>query len=1136
MAVRKRRARPLGRTLAAVAVGSCFAAPTALANPTGANVVRGTAAIHQAGNLLQITNSPNAIINWQSFSIGANEITRFIQQSSASAVLNRVTTQNPSTILGALQSNGRVFLINPNGILFGAGAQIDVAGLVASTLNMSDEDFLGGRLRFTDGLGKSVVNDGSIAAGAGGSVYLIGSSVSNNGIIRSPQGEVVLAAGTSVELVSPGTPNLRVEIAATDNEARNLGQIISEAGRIGIYAGLISQSGTIRADSAVSEGGRILLKATRNTTLGAGSVTTASGSIGGSVIVRSGDTTLVSGVVEAIGTEGQGGSVQALGNLVGLTGSASVNASGDTGGGTVLVGGDFQGRNPDIQNAFRTYVGSDATIKADAITSGDGGKVIVWSDDTTRFYGNISARGGLNGGNGGFAEVSGKEFLVYRGAADLTAPAGRFGTLLLDPRDITVQASGANDSQLDINVPTLLDPQGSIYFADVNGTTDFTLTAATISASTANVVLQAQRDVNIDSAIDITAPGVGFTAQAGRDINVNAALTTNAGRIILEADSPHQPGFAPDGIGLVSINAPVNSCGGAASASCTGANITLIGGGASSPTGGFVLNADVNAGTGGINVALSTGTADLDFFIGAGGNTQLSSNDTGSLRTSGALVLGKANTAGTDGVGSGSVLLTVNSITNETASPIQLSADSGSSFQLIAGAGGITLDRPLTSFQDMVITTTGDLTVNQTLGTSGNDLTIQAANVILGPEGSINVGSGTFSCTGVGCTTLTGVFWDGGGGNLNWFNPLNWSGDVVPDGTKDVTIQTATGAIQISGGAATAKSLISLQPVELSSGSLTLTNASTFSSSFTLSGGTLSGPGIVSVSGPSSSLAWSGGAMAGSGTFFLGANRTGNLNGALTLDRLFQNDGLLTLSGATITGTGSITNSGTLTGAGTLNLTSLNLNGGNLTGNLLITANVSNQGGTVTPGASPGALTINGNYVQSPGGTLVVEIGGTTGGSQYDQLIVNGNATLGGTLSVTLINGFVPTGGETFTVVQSSGAVSGTFASTNFPASPSFTAAYLPASVQLLASIPVPPPPAGAIESASQVLVALTDQNQNTLVASQLTGLPVEVLEQQQEREGKQKKPMCNASSSSGGGGGGLSGGSSPRCNTRGCF
>jgi filamentous hemagglutinin family protein len=1116
----KTRARfALRPTLISVAVASCFAAGTALANPTGHNVVRGTADIHRVGNLLQITNSPNAIINWQSFSIGANEITRFIQQSPSSAVLNRVTTQNPSQILGSLQSKlldgvttgGRVFLINPNGILFGAGAQIDVGGLVASTLRMSDDDFLAGRMRFGDGLGKSVVNDGSIATGAGGSVYLIGSGVTNNGIIRSPQGEVVLAAGNSVELVSPGTPNLRVEIAALDNEARNLGQIISEAGRIGIYAGLINNSGQIRADSAVSEGGRILLRASKNTTLDAGSLTTANGTTGGSVTVQSADTTLVSGSVDATGASGQGGSVQVLGNLVGLTGNATINASGETGGGTVLVGGDFQGINPEVQNAFRTYVGPAATIKADAVISGDGGKVIVWSDDTTRAYGKISARGGVSSGNGGFVEVSGKGALDFNAKVDTRAPNGMIGTLLLDPANINV-AVGGTALIADVDA-----------FADAGAT--LTISPTALNAAGATVVLQATNDIAVNDPVNLTTPLAGFVAQAGRNIDINATVTTNGGVIHLEGDSPHQPG-GPDGVGLVTTSAAVSSNGG---------KITLIGGGNSNPQGGFKLDADVNAGGGGIDVALSTGTSDLDFFIGAGGNTQLSSNDTGVLRTTGALVLGRATTAGTDGLGSGAILLTVNSITNETANPIQLSADSGSSFQLIAGGGGINLNRPLTSFQDMVITTSGDLTVNQTLGTSGNDLTITAANVIVGPNGSLNVGNGTFTCTGTGCTTLTGVFWDGGGGDLDWFNRFNWSSDLVPDASKDVTIQTAAGEVLISGGAATAKSLISLQPIELSSGSLMLTNASTFSNSLTISGGSLSGAGIVSISGPGGSLNWSGGTMAnGGGTFFLPAGRTGDLSGSLTLDRLFQNDGLLTLSGATIAGTGSLINNGTLiaTSGTHLNLSNISLNGGMLTGNLLITANVSNQGGTVTPGASPGALTINGNYVQGPGGTLVVELGGTTGGSQYDQLIVNGNATLGGTLNVTLVNGYVPVGGETFSVVQSSGVVSGTFASTNFPAIPTFTTAYLPAGVQLLASIPVLP---GAVAAASQVVVALTDQNQNTLIASQVTGLPVEVLERERQREGTQKTPICSASSSGGGGGGGMGGGGM-RCNTRGCF
>ncbi len=246
-----------GFNLTALAVAACFASG-AHANPANPTVVKGAANFTTAGNLLTITNTPNAIINWGSFSIGANEITKFVQQSASSAVLNRVVGQNPSSILGALQSNGRVFLINPNGIVFGAGSQINVAGLVASSMNLSNEDFLAGRMRFTGGLGNSVINQGNITTPSGGNVYLIGNAVTNNGIITSPKGEVVLAAGNSVELVNPGTPDLRVEVVAPSNEARNLGSIVAESGRVGIYAGLINQAGTINANSVVvGENGQI---------------------------------------------------------------------------------------------------------------------------------------------------------------------------------------------------------------------------------------------------------------------------------------------------------------------------------------------------------------------------------------------------------------------------------------------------------------------------------------------------------------------------------------------------------------------------------------------------------------------------------------------------------------------------------------------------------------------------------------------------------------------------------------------------------------------------------------------------------------------------------------------------------------
>ena len=132
------------RSLIAAAVACCFEPSVVHANPVGPTVTHGQASFAGQGATLTVTNSPGSIINWQGFSIGAGETTRFVQQSAASAVLNRVVGADPSSILGALQSNGRVFLVNPNGIIFGAGAQIDTAGLVASTLNIMDADFLMG--------------------------------------------------------------------------------------------------------------------------------------------------------------------------------------------------------------------------------------------------------------------------------------------------------------------------------------------------------------------------------------------------------------------------------------------------------------------------------------------------------------------------------------------------------------------------------------------------------------------------------------------------------------------------------------------------------------------------------------------------------------------------------------------------------------------------------------------------------------------------------------------------------------------------------------------------------------------------------------------------------------------------------
>lgn len=270
--------------LICAAVASCFGVVPAMwsgvaqANPTGGVVANGTASIVSQGNLLQITNSNGAIINWNGFSIGLNEITQFIQSGANSAVLNRVVGTDPSTLLGTLQSNGRVFLINPNGLTFGAGAVIDTAGFVGSTLGLSDADFLAGRLNFTNGAGAgSIDNQGTIKTPSGGSVYLIAPDITNSGIISAPNGQVLLAAGQSVLLVDAGTPDLQVQITA-GGSAVNLGSIMAQSGDIGIYGAVIRQAGIVNADTVTRNAeGKIIFGATEDITLEAGSVTSASG-------------------------------------------------------------------------------------------------------------------------------------------------------------------------------------------------------------------------------------------------------------------------------------------------------------------------------------------------------------------------------------------------------------------------------------------------------------------------------------------------------------------------------------------------------------------------------------------------------------------------------------------------------------------------------------------------------------------------------------------------------------------------------------------------------------------------------------------------------------------------------------------
>ncbi|HOI74663.1 MAG TPA: filamentous hemagglutinin N-terminal domain-containing protein [Syntrophales bacterium] len=513
MKTKRRRIRTIARmagSLFITAVLLFFSADAAVAFPTGPQVVNGQVGFSPQGSTLTITNSPGSIINWQAFSIGAGEAVRFVQQSSASSVLNRVVGQDASLIMGLLQSNGMVFLINPNGIFIGPGARIDVNGFIASTLGLSDQDFLAGKYNFTAGASAAAIqNQGTISTPPGGKVYLIAPNVENSGLIYSPGGDVMLAAGQSVQMVDSLSSDIAVVVSAPADTALNLGQILAEGGRAGMYGGLIYQNGLVSADSAtVGEGGRIVFRATNGVTLGAGSVTTANGAGGGKIEIRSDDgTTAVSGTVTATGTDGNGGDIAILGDHVEITGAALVDASGGSGGGSILVGGDYQGANAAVPNAETTHVGSGAVIRADALAAGNGGKVVVWADDTTSFYGFISARGGEGGGNGGSVEVSGRQTLVYRGLTDVRAPLGTTGTLLLDPTNYFIMSVGGDITGADLGAQLEL-ASVTIQTAGLGADMGYISVEDTVTWASANrLTLSAHSDVVVKNVITNTGGG-----------------------------------------------------------------------------------------------------------------------------------------------------------------------------------------------------------------------------------------------------------------------------------------------------------------------------------------------------------------------------------------------------------------------------------------------------------------------------------------------------------------------------------------------------------------------------------------------------------------------------------------------------
>ncbi|HUO44617.1 MAG TPA: filamentous hemagglutinin N-terminal domain-containing protein, partial [Burkholderiales bacterium] len=730
------RGRWCGRrrhNIVALAVASCFSSGIAHANPTDPMVVNGQVSFNGNGNLLQITNSPGAIINWRSFSIASNEVTRFIQQSAVSAVLNRVTGVDPSLILGALESNGRVVLINPNGITFGGGASINTAGLVVSTLGLSDADFLAGRYRFAEISGAGgIVNQGTITS-SGGPVYIVAPSIENSGVIRNDGGEIILAAGKSVELVNPDSPDLRVEITAPDNQAVNLGQIIAQSGSVGIYGGLIRQGGVVSANSAVTgPNGKIVFKAVKDVTLEAGSQTTASGAQGGTITVQSGGATTIAGSVEAKGSAVQGGTAELLGDTVDVAAGASVNVSGQTGGGTILVGGDAHGANPAVQNAQFTTVDNGASLVADAVQNGNGGKVIVWSDDTTQFDGHISARGGADGGNGGYAEISGKQQLSVTGFADLRAPNGVWGTVLFDPGTVDIcHDNGTTCTIANGGADTFSDS----YISSQLGTADITISTA--AASGAN---GAAEDIDfLSNSIAISwATTSNLTFTAGNDINFQGSIS---GSGAVAFNFGQNGGGSTLSFGGSVIAASVTLTGGTGSDTIVGpdaANNWQITGGNSGTLNGYGFSSveNLTGGSGADSFTLNGGTLAGNIDGGGGTNTLTADNVANTWTITG------SNSGTVTGIGG--TFSNIQNLTGGAGDDTFVFGDGGSLSGALDGGAGTTN------------------TINWTAYTTGRSVTLTATAPVgfAGNEASIGGGFSNINSiagAGTGGNTLTGA-------------------------------------------------------------------------------------------------------------------------------------------------------------------------------------------------------------------------------------------------------------------------------------------------------------------------------------------------------------------------------------------
>ncbi|NIB22920.1 filamentous hemagglutinin N-terminal domain-containing protein, partial [Pseudoteredinibacter isoporae] len=518
-----------------------------MAAPTGGRVVQGEGFITQGQNVTNVhQNTDLMTVQWDSFDLNQQEIVNFLQPGSHAWVLNHILQNGPSHIDGRINANGNVLLINPRGMIFGDNALINAGSFTASSLWLDKDDFLNGDFYFKD-IDSShgrIVNHGVIAAATGGFINLIGESVSNEGLLSANMGYVSVAAGSEVFLSFDDNNFLGVKVqkAVVNNDPglqaaiENKGKIEAGTGKVmmnaqsarDLFSQAVNHSGVIEASGF--GGAAVDIQANGAVNI-EGDINASAGEQGGRINIDA-DAIELAGKLSANGD--RGGQVHLKAEHIGLAATASIDVSGRFGGGQALIGGAYQGGDPNFRNAQTLYMAEGATIYANAIDNGNGGEVILWSDVHTHFYGNVFARGGRLAGNGGFVETSGKKYISLGGFVNTLAPNGDAGTWLVDPDDMTIDDSGSGPNNLTV-AQLLTNLQGGNFQISTSGAgsdagnisilsaIDFSGEAATAGNS---LTLLADNNIVIDASVNLLGDLI-LDAQSAIQINQNITTAGN---------------------------------------------------------------------------------------------------------------------------------------------------------------------------------------------------------------------------------------------------------------------------------------------------------------------------------------------------------------------------------------------------------------------------------------------------------------------------------------------------------------------------------------------------------------------------------------------------------------------------------